>query len=89
MESDKIMDRLICGDVGYGKTEIALRAAFKAVNDGKQVAMLVPTTILAQQHYNTLCERLGDFPVKVEMLSRFRTPGTAKKVDRSIAKGTG
>ena len=60
MESSKVMDRLICGDVGYGKTEIAIRAAFKAVNDGKQVAFLVPTTILAQQHYNTLKERLGD-----------------------------
>ena len=87
MESDKIMDRLICGDVGYGKTEIALRAAFKAVNDGKQVAMLVPTTILAQQHYNTLCERLGDFPVKVEMLSRFRTPAQQKKSIDLLRKG--
>ena len=72
MESSKVMDRLICGDVGYGKTEIAIRAAFKAVNDGKQVAFLVPTTILAQQHYNTLKERLGDFPVSVEMLSSRR-----------------
>lgn len=87
MESDKIMDRLICGDVGYGKTEIALRAAFKAVNDGKQVAFLVPTTILAQQHYNTLMERLGDFPVRVEMLSRFRTPAQQKKALALLRKG--
>ena len=79
MESNKVMDRLICGDVGYGKTEIAIRAAFKAANDGKQVAFLVPTTILAQQHYNTFKERLGDYPVRVEMLSRFRTPAQQKK----------
>ena len=87
MESDKIMDRLICGDVGYGKTEIALRAAFKAVNDNKQVAFLVPTTILAQQHYNTLRERLGDFPVNVEMLSRFRTQAQQKKTLSLLKKG--
>ena len=87
MESNKIMDRLICGDVGYGKTEIAIRAAFKAVNDGKQVAFLVPTTILAQQHYNTLIERLGDFPVTVEMLSRFRTSAQQKKAIEKLKKG--
>lgn len=87
MESTKIMDRLICGDVGYGKTEIALRAAFKAVNDGKQVAFLVPTTILAQQHYNTFKERLGDFPVTVEMLSRFRTSAQQKKTIELLKKG--
>ena len=87
MESSKIMDRLSCGDVGYGKTEIAIRAAFKAVNDGKQVAFLVPTTILAQQHYNTLIERLGDFPVSVEMLSRFRTPAQQKKALSLLKKG--
>ncbi len=87
MESPKIMDRLICGDVGYGKTEIAIRAAFKAVNDGKQVAFLVPTTILAQQHYNTIRERLGDFPVTVEMLSRFRTPAQQKKTLELLRKG--
>ena len=87
MESEKIMDRLICGDVGYGKTEIAFRAAFKAVNDGKQVAILVPTTILAQQHYNTLIERLGDFPIRVEMLSRFRTPTQQKKAIALLGKG--
>lgn len=87
MESTKIMDRLICGDVGYGKTEIALRAAFKAVNDGKQVAFLVPTTILAQQHYNTFKERLGDFPVTVELLSRFRTSAQQKKTIERMKKG--
>lgn len=87
MESDKIMDRLVCGDVGYGKTEIALRAAFKAVNDGKQVAFLVPTTILAQQHYNTLLERIADFPVRVEMLSRFRTTTQNKKTIEALSKG--
>jgi transcription-repair coupling factor (superfamily II helicase) len=74
MESTRPMDRLLCGDVGYGKTEVALRAAFKAVLDGKQVAILVPTTVLAQQHYETFLQRLAAFPVNVEMLSRFRTP---------------
>ena len=87
MESNKVMDRLICGDVGYGKTEIAIRAAFKAANDGKQVAFLVPTTILAQQHYNTFKERLGDYPVRVEMLSRFRTPAQQKKALEGLKKG--
>jgi transcription-repair coupling factor (superfamily II helicase) len=74
MESTRPMDRLLCGDVGYGKTEVALRAAFKAVMDGKQVAILVPTTVLAQQHYETFLQRLAAYPVKVEMLSRFRSP---------------
>ena len=74
MESDKVMDRLLCGDVGYGKTEVAIRAAFKAVMDGKQVAVLTPTTILAQQHYGTFSQRFEDFPFIVEVLSRFRTP---------------
>jgi transcription-repair coupling factor (superfamily II helicase) len=73
MESPRPMDRLICGDVGYGKTEVAIRAAFKAVQDGKQVAVLVPTTILAEQHLHTFGERLADFPVRIEALSRFRT----------------
>lgn len=73
MESEKPMDRLVCGDVGFGKTEVAIRAAFKAVQDGKQVAMLVPTTLLAEQHFNTFRQRLSRYPVKVEMLSRFRT----------------
>lgn len=88
MESDKIMDRLICGDVGYGKTEIAIRAAFKAVADGKQVVFLVPTTILAQQHYNTLVQRMMDYPVSVEMLSRFRTAAEQKKIVERLKKGT-
>lgn len=80
MESHRIMDRLICGDVGYGKTEIAIRAAFKAVQDGKQVALLVPTTILAQQHYNTFVQRMSPYPVQIEMLSRFKTATEAKKI---------
>ncbi len=80
MERPQPMDRLICGDVGYGKTEVALRAAFKAVMDGKQVAILVPTTLLAQQHYTTFRERLAPFPVDVEMLSRFRTPAQQKRI---------
>lgn len=79
MESNKIMDRLICGDVGYGKTEIAIRAAFKAVSEGKQVVFLVPTTILAQQHYNTFSQRMMDFPISVDMMSRFRTAAQQKK----------
>jgi transcription-repair coupling factor (superfamily II helicase) len=87
MESDKPMDRLLCGDVGYGKTEVALRAAFKAVMDGHQVAVLVPTTVLAEQHYQTFRERLADYPVKVEMLSRFRKHGDQKKVIQSITSG--
>ncbi|MCM1058015.1 MAG: transcription-repair coupling factor [Firmicutes bacterium] len=87
MESGKIMDRLICGDVGYGKTEIALRAAFKAVQEGKQVVYLVPTTILAQQHYTTFVQRMKDFPVRVELISRFRTPGELKKTIADIGKG--
>lgn len=87
MQSRKIMDRLICGDVGYGKTEIAIRAAFKAVQDGKQVAYLVPTTILGQQHYNTFVQRMKDYPVKIEMLSRFRTTGEQKKVIDDLRKG--
>ncbi|WP_425447819.1 transcription-repair coupling factor [Dethiothermospora halolimnae] len=87
MEKGRPMDRLLCGDVGYGKTEVALRAAFKAVMDGKQVAFLVPTTILAQQHYNTLVERFSDFPIKIEMLSRFRTPGRQKKIINDVKGG--
>src|SRR5205807_7780236 len=74
MEAPRPMDRLICGDVGYGKTEVALRAAFKAAADGKQVLMLVPTTILALQHYGTFAERLADYPIPLEHVSRFRTP---------------
>jgi transcription-repair coupling factor (superfamily II helicase) len=88
MESSKIMDRLICGDVGYGKTEIAIRAAFKAVSDGKQVVFLVPTTILAQQHYNTLVQRMKDFPISVDVLSRFRTASEQKKTLERLKKGS-
>jgi transcription-repair coupling factor (superfamily II helicase) len=80
MENPRPMDRLICGDVGYGKTEIALRASFKAVMDGRQVALLVPTTVLAQQHFNTFRQRLAAFPVEVEMLSRFRTPQQQREI---------
>lgn len=87
MESHKIMDRLICGDVGYGKTEVAIRAAFKAVQEGKQVVYLVPTTILAQQHYNTFVQRMKDFPVRVDLLSRFRTAGEQKKTLEDLKKG--
>ena len=88
MESTKIMDRLICGDVGYGKTEIALRAAFKAVQEGKQVVYLVPTTILAQQHYNTFVQRLKDFPVRIDLLCRFRSSYQQKKTVEDLKKGT-
>lgn len=88
MESKRIMDRLICGDVGYGKTEIAIRAAFKAVSDGKQVVLLVPTTILAQQHYNTLVQRMMDFPVSIDVMSRFRTAAEQKKTLERLKKGS-
>lgn len=88
MESNRIMDRLICGDVGYGKTEIAIRAAFKAVADGKQVVVLVPTTILAQQHYNTLVQRMMDFPVSIDVLSRFRTAAEQKRTLERLKKGS-
>ncbi len=87
MERPQPMDRLICGDVGYGKTEVALRAAFKAIMDGKQVAMLVPTTVLAQQHYNTFSQRLVPFPVKVEMLSRFRDRKAQQAILHELATG--
>ena len=87
MESTRPMDRLLCGDVGYGKTELALRAAFKAVMDGKQVAILVPTTVLAQQHYETFLQRLAAFPVNVEMLSRFRTPREQTKILHGLSTG--
>lgn len=87
MESEKPMDRLLCGDVGYGKTEVALRCAFKAVLDGKQVAFLVPTTILAKQHYDTFKNRLKDFPVDVEMLSRFKNASQQKKILQDVKIG--
>ncbi len=87
METARPMDRLLCGDVGYGKTEVALRAAFKAVQDGKQVAVLVPTTVLAQQHYETFQQRLAAFPVTVEMLSRFRSPREQTEILRNLLLG--
>jgi transcription-repair coupling factor (superfamily II helicase) len=87
MESSAPMDRLVCGDVGFGKTEVAVRAAFKAVQDGKQVAILVPTTLLAQQHFNTFADRFAGYPVRVEVLSRFLTTGQAKKVVAGLKTG--
>ena len=87
MESDKPMDRLLCGDVGYGKTEVALRAAFKAVMEGKQVAFLVPTTILAEQHYKNMVKRFSDFPIKIDMISRFRTAKEQKATLQGVKEG--
>jgi len=87
MESENPMDRLVCGDVGFGKTEIAVRAAFKAINDGRQVALLVPTTILAEQHYNTFKDRLTQFPVKVEALSRFQNKSEQTAITKKLEKG--
>ena len=88
MESEKPMDRLVCGDVGYGKTEVAMRAAFKAMMDGKQVALLAPTTILCQQHMESFSSRMGDFPVVIEMLSRFRTSAQQKKTMAGLSSGS-
>src|SRR5437588_2400535 len=88
MEEPVPMDRLVCGDVGYGKTEVAIRAAFKAVQDSKQVAVLVPTTLLAQQHFQTFSERFAGYPVRVEVLSRFLTPGQSRKVVQGLADGS-
>ena len=87
MEDEKPMDRLICGDVGFGKTEVAIRAAFKAVMSGKQVAILVPTTVLAEQHYNTFRERMSDFPVKIATLSRYRSPGEQRQTITDLISG--
>ena len=87
MESNRPMDRLICGDVGYGKTEVAMRAAFKAVMDGKQVAMLAPTTVLVQQHYDTFCNRMSSFPITVEVLSRFQTKAEHREILDRVAAG--
>ncbi|MCR8746034.1 transcription-repair coupling factor [Romboutsia lituseburensis] len=87
MQSNKVMDRLVCGDVGYGKTEVAIRAVFKACMDQKQVAVLVPTTILAQQHYNTFKERFENYPIRVEVLSRFKTPKQQKQIIEDAKKG--
>ena len=88
MESDQPMDRLICGDVGFGKTEVAIRAAFKAVTGGTQVAMLVPTTVLAEQHWRTFRERMSDFPIRIDLLSRFRKPGEIRKTVQGISDGS-
>ena len=88
MEDPKPMDRLVCGDVGFGKTEVAMRAVFKAVQDGKQAAVLVPTTLLAQQHYQTFGDRFAGYPVRVEVLSRFLTPGQARKVVQGVGDGS-
>src|SRR6202030_4553951 len=87
MERPRPMDRLLVGDVGYGKTEVAVRAAFKAVQSGKQVAVLVPTTILAEQHGRTFRERLADYPVRIDVLSRFRSPAETRRVLGELARG--
>jgi transcription-repair coupling factor (superfamily II helicase) len=87
MEDERVMDRLLCGDVGYGKTEVALRAAFKCVMDGKQAAILAPTTILAQQHYNTCIQRFGSFPIKIDVLSRFKSASELKKAAQDLKSG--
>ena len=87
MEKELPMDRLISGDVGFGKTEVAVRAAFKAVQDGKQVAVLVPTTLLAQQHYETFTERFSGFPIKIKVLSRFQKPKESRQITEEIASG--
>ena len=87
MESAQPMDRLLCGDVGYGKTEVAMRAAYKAVNDSKQVTVLAPTTVLAFQHYETFKRRFAAFPVSIEMISRFRTPRQQKEIVEKVENG--
>src|SRR5262249_1378932 len=87
MERGRPMDRLICGDVGYGKTELAIRAAFKAIDNGRQVAVLVPTTVLAEQHYRTFSQRLAEYPFVVECLSRFRSHGEQRRIVEHLAKG--
>ena len=87
MESEKVLDRLICGDVGFGKTEVALRMVFKAILSGKQAAILAPTTILAQQHYITFKERFSPYPVQIELLSRFRTPKQQKETIKKMVTG--
>jgi len=88
MEAERPMDRLVAGDVGYGKTEVALRAVFKAVADGAQAAILVPTTVLAQQHRSTFSDRFGPFPARVELLSRFRSPREQKAIVEGLRQGT-
>src|SRR5258708_31702016 len=88
METEEPMDRLICGDVGFGKTEVAIRAAFKAVMSGKQAAMLVPTTVLAQQHFETFRQRMSDYPIRVGMLSRFLSAGEQRKTVAAVPDGS-
>src|SRR5690606_29211410 len=88
MESPRPMDRFLCGGVGYGKTEVAIRAAFKAVMDGRQVAVLVPTTILAQQHHRTFTERFAGYPINVQVLSRFQTPAEQRAILKGLKAGT-
>src|SRR5437016_6713505 len=87
MERPRPMDRLICGDVGYGKTELAIRAAFKTVDNGRQVAVLVPTTVLAEQHYRTFSQRLAEYPFMVEVVSRFKTHGEQRRILERVAEG--
>src|SRR5213079_2834352 len=87
MEQPRPMDRLICGDVGFGKTEVAIRAAFKAVMDGRQVAVLAPTTVLAQQHFEVFRQRMLDYPVRIELLSRFRTRSEQGRVVKDLVSG--
>src|SRR5205085_10017412 len=87
LEKPKSMDRLICGDVGYGKTEVAIRAAFKAVDNGKQVAILVPTTVLAEQHFRTFSQRFAEYPFAVEVINRFRTAGEQKEILKRVTAG--
>src|SRR5205085_8749340 len=87
LERPRPMDRLICGDVGYGKTELAVRAAFKAIDNGKQVAVLVPTTVLAEQHYRTFSQRLAEYPFVVESLSRFRSHAEQRRTIERLAQG--
>lgn len=86
MEKHQPMDRLVCGDVGFGKTEVAIRAIFKAVTAGKQVAMLAPTTVLAQQHWRSLSERFAPYPIKVNLLNRFRTASERKAIQEGLGK---
>ena len=88
MESNKVMDRIVCGDVGYGKTEVAMRASFKAVMDGKQVAILAPTTVLANQHYERFVERFKNFPIEIELLSRLKSQKEQKEVSKKLAAGS-
>src|SRR5438105_9363033 len=88
MERSRPMDRLICGDVGYGKTELAIRAAFKAIDNGRQVAVLVPTTVLSEQHFRTFGQRMAEYPFVVESLSRFRTAGEQKRIVERLAEGS-